>query len=311
MPLQSWEPLYEGDQPSADQLRDLFREVERLGNLVPAAPLEIEEHHGGYLFRINESALASNLGISSPFTSVVNDQTGTTTYNVTQSDAATTIVFNSASPVTVNLPATTNLAGNFSVTVQNLGTGNVTLTPPVGTTLNLLTSLVLPPGQSTTLAVDGANYIAQPGGGGQPSPGYTPVNAQTGTSYTIATTDRGSLVTFNNASPVAATIPTAGSSGFPNGFTFAVENIGAGTVTLTPATGTLNGLASLALLTGQGGTLTVSGANYVAQTGGAGRTVGVTASSNHVTGTTPAGTMTVTNGSGSTTFGCYYSFLIG
>src|SRR5689334_14802974 len=39
------------------------------------------------------------------------------------------------------------------------------------------------------------------------------VNSQTGTSYTFVFSDRGKLVTFNNASPVAVTLPQATAAG--------------------------------------------------------------------------------------------------
>jgi hypothetical protein len=75
------------------------------------------------------------------------------------------------------------------------------------------------------------------------------VNAQTGTSYTVTVDDYGKLVTLNNGSPVAVTLPQATT-------TFAVFNayfcnIGAGVVTITPTTSTINGIASLNLSLGQ------------------------------------------------------------
>ena len=62
------------------------------------------------------------------------------------------------------------------------------------------------------------------------------INAQTGTTYTIATTDTGKLLTFNNASPVAVSLPVATTTGFTAGFSLDVHNYGAGTVTITPTT---------------------------------------------------------------------------
>src|SRR5216684_2081651 len=70
------------------------------------------------------------------------------------------------------------------------------------------------------------------------------VNPQAGTSYTIAASDYGQLVTFNNASPVAVTIPQA--SGSFALFNVFVRNLGAGTVTITPVAGTIDGSGSLA-----------------------------------------------------------------
>src|SRR6478609_2148832 len=78
-----------------------------------------------------------------------------------------------------------------------------------------------------------------------------PVNAQSGTSYTISAGDRSKLVTLSNSSAVAVTLPQAGGS-FPSGWFFYVENRGAGAVTITPATSTLDGASSLILGTNEG-----------------------------------------------------------
>lgn len=93
------------------------------------------------------------------------------------------------------------------------------------------------------------------------------VNAQTGTTYTIAATDRSKLVTLSNASPVAVTIPVATGAGFPAGYIAKIQNIGAGTATLTPTTSTINGAASLALLQYQSIDLVSDGTNWHALTG--------------------------------------------
>lgn len=93
------------------------------------------------------------------------------------------------------------------------------------------------------------------------------VNAQTGTSYTFVTGDRGKLVTFSNASAIAGTLPQAGSAGFPAGWWCDVQNRGAGTETTTPTTSTIDGAASLALTTGQGTRLVSDGTNWFTQRG--------------------------------------------
>ena len=68
---------------------------------------------------------------------------------------------------------------------------------------------------------------------------YAP-NAQTGTSYTLALTDR--VVTMDNASANTLTIPTNASVAFPTGSPLLVYMIGAGTTTIQGATGvTVNG----------------------------------------------------------------------
>lgn len=81
------------------------------------------------------------------------------------------------------------------------------------------------------------------------------VNAQTGTTYTVLNTDcdpQGrKIVTFNNAASVAVTLPQAGASGqFLTGCVINVENIGLGTVTITPTTSTIANQTSVAILGG-------------------------------------------------------------
>lgn len=93
------------------------------------------------------------------------------------------------------------------------------------------------------------------------------INAQSGTTYAIAATDRSKLVTISNASPVAVTVPIATGAGFPAGFITKVQNLGAGTATLTPTTSTINGASSLALLTNQSIDLVSDGTNWHALTG--------------------------------------------
>jgi hypothetical protein len=94
------------------------------------------------------------------------------------------------------------------------------------------------------------------------------VNAQTGTSYTVLDTDRGKLVTLTNASPVAVSLPQAGAgSAFIDGWFADFQNRGAGTVTITPVTSTIDGGASVALLQNQGLRVFSNGSNYFTQRG--------------------------------------------
>lgn len=68
------------------------------------------------------------------------------------------------------------------------------------------------------------------------------VNAQTGTAYTLALTDRGQVVTMDNASANTVTVPTNGTVAFDIGSVVNIVQIGAGVTTITGATGvTVNG----------------------------------------------------------------------
>jgi hypothetical protein len=109
------------------------------------------------------------------------------------------------------------------------------------------------------------------------------VNNQTGTSYTIVYGDKNKLVTSNNSSAVAWTLPQA-TGNFQNGWTAFVYNLGAGTLTITPTTSTINGSSSLALATGEGATIFSNGTNYsalrtIVASGGSGGVGNVTGSS--------------------------------
>jgi hypothetical protein len=62
-------------------------------------------------------------------------------------------------------------------------------------------------------------------------------NPQTGTSYTLALSDNGKLVTLANASPVAVTIPLNSSIALPVGAVIMMSAFGAGAVTISGAGG--------------------------------------------------------------------------
>jgi hypothetical protein len=88
------------------------------------------------------------------------------------------------------------------------------------------------------------------------------INPQVGTSYTVVDGDCGKLVTFNNASPVAVTLPQANGSTFVSGWSVDYQNKGAGAVTITPITSTINGGSSLTLSQNQGMHCDSDGTNY-------------------------------------------------
>tara|TARA_R110002049_G_scaffold231127_1_gene403365 strand:- start:10329 stop:11870 length:1542 start_codon:yes stop_codon:yes gene_type:complete len=65
----------------------------------------------------------------------------------------------------------------------------------------------------------------------------TTINNQINTTYTLALNDVSNGVTLNNASPVTLTVPTQASVGFNRGVEIIIMNLGAGTVTVSPAVG--------------------------------------------------------------------------
>lgn len=86
------------------------------------------------------------------------------------------------------------------------------------------------------------------------------INAQTGTTYAILSTDKAKVVTLSNGSPVAASLAIA--SSFTSPFWFWLENKGAGTATITPTTSTINGASTLVLKQNQGCLVVSDGTNY-------------------------------------------------
>ncbi len=97
---------------------------------------------------------------------------------------------------------------------------------------------------------------------------HGPVNAQVGTSYTIADSDEDGLTTFNNASAIAVTLPCPSGTSFANGWREAIKDIGAGTATITVSGCTITPLSSgtagttAAFATGVSGHLYSDGTNY-------------------------------------------------
>jgi hypothetical protein len=87
--------------------------------------------------------------------------------------------------------------------------------------------------------------------------------AVTGTTDALAQSDLGGAVTYSNAASIAASIAQAGASGaFLDGWSVHVKNTGAGTLTITPTTSTINGGATLVLPTNMGAFIWSDGTNY-------------------------------------------------
>jgi len=64
-----------------------------------------------------------------------------------------------------------------------------------------------------------------------------PFNAQTGTTYTVALTDAGDVVTLTNGSAITVTVPLNSSVAFPIGTQITLAQMGAGKVTVAGAVG--------------------------------------------------------------------------
>ncbi len=93
--------------------------------------------------------------------------------------------------------------------------------------------------------------------------GVRGTRAVTGTSDVLANSDQGYVVTYNNGGAIAVSLAQAGASNlFLSGWATTVQNIGAGTVTITPAASTINASATLTLASGMGAFIWSDGTNY-------------------------------------------------
>jgi hypothetical protein len=141
------------------------------------------------------------------------------------------------------LPLTTGVTGTLPV--ANGGTGVTTSTGSGNVVLSTSPTLVTP-----TLGAASATSIAFSDGtqSKEGVPSRTAINAQTGTSYTAALTDRDSLVELNNAAAITLTIPTNATAAFPVGTSIDILQTGAGQVTVAGAAGvTVNATPGLKL----------------------------------------------------------------
>lgn len=207
---------------------------------------------------------------ASTVTVPINAQTGTT-YAIAASDRWRRLTFSNAASIAASIAqaGTTGFEDGFGTYVQNIGVGALTITPATST-IDGAASLVLPGGMSAILFSDGANYrsIAIDAAG-------TPINAQTGTSYTYLSGDRGKLVTHSNGSAIAGTLPQA-TGAFKNPWFMWVQNRGVGSLTITPTTSTIDGAATLVLTTGQGTMIASDGTNYFTMRGASASGAGLT-----------------------------------
>jgi butyrate kinase len=79
------------------------------------------------------------------------------------------------------------------------------------------------------------------------------INAQTGTTYTLALADRGKLITMTNNSANVVTFPQNSSVALPIGANGTILQLGAGTTSVAAGTG--------ATIISRGGVLTSAGTN--------------------------------------------------
>ena len=160
-------------------------------------------------------------------------------------------ISNSATSMTVATGAGAALLGGVTLSSGNIDTFSVALDPDtineeiVFITANSSDTFTIVRGQSGTSAIShsgGASvkhvFVSEALNAFEAGLNETiPLNSQTGTTYTLAITDAGDLVTLTNAAAIALTVPTNATAAFAIGTQITLTQGGAGKVTVAGAAG--------------------------------------------------------------------------
>ena len=160
-------------------------------------------------------------------------------------------ISNSATTMTVATGTGAALLGGVTLASGNIDTFSVAIDPDtqneeiVFITANSSDTFTILRGQSGTSAIShsgGATvkhvFVSEALNAFEAGLNETiPLNTQTGTTYTLAETDAGELITLANASAITLTVPTNASVPFAIGTQITIAQSGAGQVTISPAVG--------------------------------------------------------------------------
>jgi hypothetical protein len=135
------------------------------------------------------------------------------------------------SPVAPSLPA-----NSIALAQVTVGAGATTITSGNIADSRVLVTTNLPIGDITSVTA-GAGLTGGGSSGDVTLAASVATNAQTGTTYTLALTDNGKLVTLSNAGSIAVTIPLNSSVALPVGAVIMMAQYGAGTPTVSGAGG--------------------------------------------------------------------------
>lgn len=178
----------------------------------------------------------------------------TTSYTILNTDCGFLLVYNSASPGTFTLPTTPPFT-KWTVEIQNIGVGTLTLAPGGSTSIDGSTSgILLSTGTGLMVATDSTNYFTARGAAPitTTAPGFVQGTIQTGVStITLALIANGDAVLLHvrSGNPTAPVLASSNgntyalihsvSSGFWSVYTYtylcASANTGSDTVTCTVA----------------------------------------------------------------------------
>jgi hypothetical protein len=200
----------------------------------------------GILFK----AAANVWWVSGDLSQVVSTQGGTA-YTPVAADFGIILSFNNASPITVTVPtnATAMFAIGTKLTLEQTGTGQVSITPAGGVTLNVPIGFVAKArAQFSEMVLTKVATDTWELAGDLEGAAALLLNNQTGTAYTLVLADAPKCVTMNNAAANTLTIPANASVAFPVGTVVTVMQLGVGQTTIAITTDTLNNPALTAKL---------------------------------------------------------------
>ena len=160
-------------------------------------------------------------------------------------------ISNSATTMTVATGAGAALLGGVTLSAGNIDTFSVALDPDtqneeiVFITANTSDTFTIVRGQSGTSAISHTGgaavkhvFVSEALNAFEAGLNETiPLNAQTGTTYTLVAGDAGELVTLTNAAAITLTVPLNSSVAFAIGTQITITQGGAGTVTVAGAVG--------------------------------------------------------------------------
>jgi hypothetical protein len=160
-------------------------------------------------------------------------------------------ISNSATSMTVATGAGAALLGGVTLSSGNIDTFSVAIDPDtqneeiVFITANSSDTFTIVRGQSGSSAISHSGgaavkhvFVSEALNAFEAGLNETiPLNAQTGTTYTLVASDAGDLVTLTNAAAITLTVPLNSSVAFAIGTQITITQSGAGTVTVAGAVG--------------------------------------------------------------------------